>query len=245
MHRARVKVVVALAAAAALVSGCAGTGPTAAPSPRSGEGAFADLSGRQVAEATAAALKKVSSVHLEGTGRYRGDDATMDVAVNRAGTCVGGFEVGGARFDVIHAPDGRWLFRANARYWQQFGPRRHHAQLVERFGDHWVDVSDEDLSDELKANCDLSALRAEIIPDDVDGCVKGLGGPATEEPTVQVMCDDTRVWVQAVAPHRPVKYDGPHGDDIEDITFSDYDRPVKVDLPPDDQIIGVGDSALV
>jgi len=231
-----VEAVVVAVALAAVGSSCAGADHKAPSAGHSGQ-AFEQLSGRQVAERTAAALKKVSSVHLEGSGRYQNDRATMDLSVDKAGTCVGRFEVRGARFDVIHAPDRRWLFRGNAKYWSQFGPRRHRDDAVTRFAGHWVDVSAGELSAALEKTCKLDLLWQQIIPQDVEGCVRGAGGPATDEPTVQVMCDDTRVWVQARAPHRPVQYDGPQGAEIESVTLRDYDRPVRPEVPPDDEIV--------
>jgi hypothetical protein len=245
MQPARVAV---LSALTVLVTGCAGqSGREDSPerTPRVETSAFDQLSGRQIAKETAEALEKVSSVRLEGRGRFRNHPTTMELSVDQTGTCAGEFEVIRTRFEFIHAPDGRWLFKGNARYWEEFGPRRHREEAVERFADRWVDVSEGDLSEDLKDNCDLGTLWEYVVPDDAEACVKGTGGPATDEPTVQVVCGESHVWVQASAPHRPVKYDGPHGDDIEFLTFLDYDQPLDVDLPPAEEIIDLTGSEQV
>ena len=235
------------AVVAVLATGCGGRGDSggADGARRVEKSAFDQLSGREIAEETADALEKVTSVRLEGRGRYRDNATSLELAVDEKGTCTGVFELQRTRFELIHAPDERWLFKGNAQYWERFGPRRHREEAVARLADRWVDVSEGDLGEELTEICDLTALWEYVVPDDADACVKGTGGPTTEEPTVQVMCGDVHVWVQARAPHRPVKYDGPHGDDLEYVSFSDYDAPVDVDLPPAEEILDLTDSEQV
>jgi hypothetical protein len=225
-----------------LVTGCAG-GSRAPAAPTSSAPAFKDLTGRQIAAEAAAELKKVSSIHLEGKDRFDGTPSRMDIAVDKDGTCVGSFELPRSSFEVIHAHDGGWFLQGNAGYWKRFGPPQHKTEAAARFANRWLHVDGEELSRDLKDVCDVDRIRTEILPDDTDECVKTVGGPATDEPTVQVWCGLTHVWVGARAPHRPVKYETRDGQEKVDV--ADYDQRVEYGLPPDKDILDLTDSELV
>jgi hypothetical protein len=239
------KVLAVLAAtvgALVVATGCDGTGTAPRKEQTHSDApAFEDLTGRQMAAATAAQLKKVSSVRLNGSGTYDGDTVWMDLSVDKHHTCVGIYRIRGSRFDFVHAKDGRWFFRGDARYWSQFGPRKHKSAAVARFSDRWLLVSEKDAGRDLRDVCDLAWIWEQVIPDDVGGCVKGrtIG---VSGPTVELWCDDTHVWVQARGRHLPSRYKAPAGEDVDDVTLDDYDRPVTPSLPPDDEIIDLTDS---
>jgi hypothetical protein len=233
----------ALSAAGAmlLLAGCGG-GPTPA-APTSSAPAFKDLTGRQIAAEASAELKKVSSIHLQGRDRYDGTPALLDLVVDRAGTCVSSFELPRSSFKVLHTRERGWFLRGNAGYWKRFGPAKHKAEAAARFANHWLHVDGAELSRDLRKICDLDWIRTEIIPADVEECVKTVGGPVTKEPTVQAWCGHTHVWVRAAAPHRVVKYESRDG--LEKVDVGGYDGHVEPGLPPDEDILDLTGSELV
>jgi hypothetical protein len=239
--------VVAVVAAVVVVAlaGCSTAHPSTARAKATKTSAFGDLTGRQIAEATAAALKKVTSVHVEGASRYDGEKVHLEVAADRDGVCAGSVDLKAARFEFIHAKDGRWIFKGNAPYWRAYGPRKHKAEVALRLGDRWVLLSTRAASRQLGDMCDLDWQWEEIIPGDTAKCVKGGTNVHSSEELVEVMCGHTLVSVQAGDPHWPVRYHATHGEDLDDVVLDDFNKPVEPDLPPADKVLDLSDSEVV
>jgi hypothetical protein len=223
------------------------SGATPRSSPAKVEEPFANQSVEQILAAAQKATSAAESLHVVGDfedqdGRFR-----IDVLLSRSGECRGKVvQRGGATIQVM-AVEKRFFIRPDQASYELSGlSAREAARTVARVGFKWVE-SDPKL---LGRVCDIDRLlNADkgVLPfaDPAKAGLNLVNRGTTTHADVEVVWlagiddgdDPIKVLVALTDPHYVLAVSGWDDESTGDITLSDFDVPVGVDLPAKDDII--------
>lgn len=215
-----------------------GSTPSAAASGSGDAASYAATPVAQIEDDVQSALKAASSLHMAGSIIESGQQMDFDVSVDTAGDCTGTMGLHDTTVRLLGVK-GDYYFKAPRAFWKAEEPAELD-QVWSLVGGKWVKIG---ASDQMADLCDLTQFTKGLFDD--DGPDKGtkVVGPSqfAGQPTVELKgtSDDgsaTEIQVLASSPHYPVRLDaGSQGE----MTFSDFDTPVRVTAPDAAQTVDV------
>ncbi|EPH44942.1 hypothetical protein ABT390_28625 [Streptomyces aurantiacus] len=205
---------------------------------------FADLSGPQIVDKAMEATRGARSLRLKGIGPDdEGGSGTMDVALNTKGECAGTIGVGGGTADLIATRTTVYTrFDAAALRSQLKGePKADIDAAVDMMANRWTKAKATDSEwKDLAGFCDLNSLLEEFKGTDsaarkgklttVDGkrAITLHESDGKDRATLYVAAEGKPYLLKAV--NKSTK----KPDEPEEMTFTDYDKPVKTTPPTGD-----------
>ncbi len=203
---------------------------------------FADASGPEIADQAIEATTSAKSLRVKGTVPDEDMGAiTLDMAMDTRGVCAGSMSVGGqGKADIVN--DGKTVYmkydEAFLRAQSKGEPKAEVDAAVDMLGDRWVKTSatGADAAD-LKAMCDLDQLLGEFKGGD-SAARKGKLTTVDGQEAITLTESDggERYTVYVATEGKPylLKLTGDSAKDGEDLTFSEYDKPVEAKAPTGD-----------
>lgn len=233
-----------LAASAALV-GCgddgdgSSTGAERTGDDSAGSSAFVEQEGAEIRDAAATAMSDLESLRVSGEVTVDGEEVSIEIAASRAGDCSGTVGFGGADAEVLSV-DGQTWFRPSEEFWRaSAGPQAD--QIIEVVDGRWVVLGEDEGFAEL---CDLDQLLEELLEDtdeatsyetgevsDVDG-TEAVAVVSTDEDG-----ESSTGYIAVEEPHHLLRIERTEGDEQGSVAFTDFDEPVEVEAPADDETV--------
>ncbi|NGO81361.1 hypothetical protein G6045_37735 [Streptomyces sp. YC504] len=241
----------ALALSAALALTACGSEKSAGPSDQ-GKNAgssdtkskepFADASGPEIADQAVEATSSAKSLRVKGTVPDAELGAiTLDMAMDTKGVCAGSMSVGGqGKAEIVN--DGRTVYmkydEAFLRAQSKGEAKAEVDAAVDMLGDRWVKTSATgEGSEDLKAFCDLDQLLGEFKGGDSaarKGKVTTVDGQEAITLTENDGSGTYTIYVATKGKPYLLKLTSDAAKDGEDLTFTDYDKPVDAKAPTGD-----------
>ncbi|KRV47102.1 hypothetical protein AQ490_10150 [Wenjunlia vitaminophila] len=197
------------------------------------------LTASEIVDKAMDAMEQASAFRVTGTGD---ESVAMELALDDSGNCQGTVGKEGAETKLA-SKDGKIWLKPNGPFWDMFaGADADAAKTV--VGDRYLLLSEgQDGYSDIAETCTLSELTESFTSggDDLDATNKGEVSEVNGVPAVEVSYeapDETgTMWVSTVGKPYPLKIVLENDSKPGAITFSDYDKPVQVQIPPDDQVL--------
>ncbi|MER7170828.1 hypothetical protein [Streptomyces mesophilus] len=214
----------------------AGTGADRSKEP------FADVSGPEIADQAVEATSSAKSLRVKGTVPDAELGAiTLDMAMDTKGVCAGSMSVGGqGKAEIVN--DGRTVYmkydEAFLRAQSKGEAKAEVDAAVDMLGDRWVKTSATgEGSEDLKAFCDLDQLLGEFKGGDSaarKGKVTTVDGQEAITLTEKDGSETYTIYVATKGEPYLLKLTSDAAKEGEDLTFTDYDKPVDAKAPSGD-----------
>ena len=249
-------------AAAVAVAAC-GSDETATPRGERSPGAgvdtsdaaaqrFAGLPIDSIAAAVQGDMERVSTIQAHVVGVHSGHDVTADVSLDADSDCVGTFEIGAGRGEVLRVGEAVYA-SFDAPLLEELGHSASGAAaIVEATGDRWVQLGEGNVLTDVAVACqatveavDVGVFTDETLPEvEVAGLTELDDVPDVPvlELTRTTPEGTTTVWVNAISPHRYVEVSAPREGQPFVVDQVVYDPEVVV---PDPLARGVVDAGQV
>lgn len=224
--------------------------PVTAPSPDPFQGLTAD----EIADRAVAATQSASSLRMTGEIVSAGERLAVDFALNDRNECTGVLKIKGGAAELRQS-GGVTYMKGDERFWRasmtsQGMPEPQIAATIELLKGRWLKVTPGQAgSGDLSGVCDLKELLDDLGDDKAErtGLTRGpdsvvSGTPvatlvkkAEEEPGGRT----TTTTVSVAERGKPyiLKMVKTGGDEPGTMVLSDYDKPVKVVIPPADETV--------
>ncbi|WP_329116285.1 hypothetical protein [Streptomyces sp. NBC_01353] len=219
----------------------------AAPSPSPDP--FEKLTADQIGDRAVTATQSATSLRMTGRVESDGQPLDIDLAVNDKRECTGRMTIGGGTAELRQA-DGITYMKGDERFWRvsmtsQGIPEPQIGPTIELLKGRWLKITPGQAgSGDLSGVCDLKELLADL--DKEEGERRGLTrGPDAEVEGTPVATlvkkrpggETTTVSVSQEGKPYILKMVKTGGEEPGTIVFSDYDKPVKVVVPPPDETV--------
>ncbi|GGT81964.1 hypothetical protein [Streptomyces lateritius] len=223
--------------------------PTPSPSPDP----FKGLSADQIADRAVSATQSATSLRM--AGRVTSDDQPLDVdfSLNDKQECSGRMKIKGGAAE-LRQMDKITYMKGDERFWRvsmtsQGVPERQIDATIELLKGRWLKITpDQAGSRDLSGVCDLKALLADMGKDKDED--KDERGELTRGPDAKVdgtpvatlvnkKPGDGTTTVSVSQKGKPyiLKMVKAGGDEPGTMVLSDFDKPVKVVVPPADETV--------
>lgn len=229
--------VITLAATAAFLSGCGGSGDGGAEPESTGptDNGISALAPNEILERSTTAVKNAKSYRIKGN--IKTDEGNMDLDLRVAGSDLGGrLTMDGATVELL-AVGGQQYIRPDAKFWQQKSDSPEAAEnIVKLMGDKWAKVpaGNKDFSDMFG----VASLDELLKPDgsltkgesrDIDG-VKTIG-------LVDESAKGGTLYVATTGEPYPIRVESKDTTEGQ-LTFSDFGATFDdVQAPPEAQVV--------
>ncbi|MEU1072263.1 MULTISPECIES: hypothetical protein [unclassified Streptomyces] len=230
---------------------------TASPTPAD---PFAGMTADAIAEKAVGVTKAAKTVKVAGAGVSDGVHMSLSVTVTRVGDCSGSVHVKNGTARVLKADPRAYYMQGDEKFYRAMakedGTSKEEADaLVELLKGRWVKMPTEAPSksgkrhgkssgDDMGQFCVLSELVSGMDDDKGDrtGMTKGADTVVAGVPAVTLIkkkSDGSAVtmYVAKRGPAHLLKVAETGGDEPGTVTFSDYDKPVRIMAPPADQVM--------
>ncbi|MGW0122166.1 hypothetical protein [Streptomyces sp. NPDC003327] len=210
---------------------------------------FEDLTPDQIADRAVTATQSATSLRM--TGRVVTDEqpVDLDLALNDKNECTGRMKVAGGTAELRRADDITYM-KGDETFWRasmasQGMPDAQIATTIELIKGRWLKIAPGQAgSDDLGGICDLKSLLADLGEDKADrrGLTRGADGEVDDTPVATLVKkkaggETTTVSVAREGKPYILKMVKTGGDEPGSIVLSDYDKPVKVEVPPADETV--------
>ncbi|MFB7375343.1 hypothetical protein ACFC0D_36535 [Streptomyces sp. NPDC056222] len=215
------------------------------PSPDPFEGLTADRIGDRAVTATQSA----TSLRMTGRVESDGQQLDIDLAVDDQRECTGRMTIGGGTAELRQA-DGITYIKGDERFWRvsmtsQGIPEPQIGPTIELLEGRWLKITPGQAgSGDLSGVCDLKELLADLDEDDGErrGLTRGPDAEVEGTPVATLLKkrpggETTTVSVSQEGKPYILKMVKTGGEEPGTIVFSDYDKPVKVVVPPADETV--------
>ncbi|WP_187283195.1 hypothetical protein [Streptomyces sp. t39] len=210
-------------------------------------GPFKGLSADRIADKAVAATKGADSLRMAGAIESDGDPVTVDLAMDSQDNCTGDLGVKGGRAELRRLSDVIYL-KGDGAFWRATMDERASASpdgggdgVVELMTDRWIKMPGSAI-DDMRGVCDLDAMLSEL--DDGEkptGMTLGKDAEVDGVPAAVLVKKEGRETTTAYVTKegRPylLKVVRAGGDDAGTVAFSDFDKPVRVQAPPSDEVV--------
>ena len=199
---------------------------------------FSDQSGQDIADASKAAMKKLTSVKVSGSVKTNGQEVTIDMQSSDTGDCTGSIGVAGGKAELLGA-DGTVWFKPDEAFWRASAGGSAD-QIIALVGDKWVVVPPNGGFDQF---CDTDELLDGMLTgkDDDTTYTKGDVEEVDRVEAIPVKHKSgdgsSTGFVRVDAPHYLVKIEKADGDDSGNVTFSEFDTSFEVEAPAPGDIV--------
>ncbi|MFF4227763.1 hypothetical protein [Streptomyces sp. NPDC001820] len=208
-----------------------------------------DLSGLtadQIADKAVATTRAARSLRMAGHVSSEGERTTVDLAMDNKGACTGKLGlVGTAELrqvnKILYMKADEKFWRASLNEGSSSDPGRE--RFVELVKDRWIKMPASSARD-MGGVCDLKAMLEDrdMNKSDRQGMTKGPDAEVNGLPTttlVKKKAGGETITLYVAKKGKPylVRVVKTGGDAPGTMTFSDFDKPVKVVAPPADQVV--------
>ncbi|KRV49041.1 hypothetical protein AQ490_22280 [Wenjunlia vitaminophila] len=198
-----------------------------------------ELSAKEIGDKSLETLKQATSMHMVGTA----DGAKLDLLLDNSGNCRGTMGLEGIEMEMLRKGESFWL-KGDEGFWSMaVGKDADAAKAV--VGDRYmlVPAGDEQYGDMVET-CDLEKMTASMTEDSAETTyTKGEVTEVNGTPAIELNYKDTdgtgTIYVSTVGKPYPLKVDDKSSTQPAAIVFSDFDKPVDVQAPPDDKVLDV------
>ncbi|MGR8009949.1 hypothetical protein [Streptomyces hypolithicus] len=213
---------------------------------------FDGMSADQIADKAVAATKKADSVRISIETEGAANPVSLDLAMDNSGSCTGTTTSKDAKADVVQEGKSGCI-KGNKPYWKAaLGAQGDSAQEADKavaaFADKWVKVPSSEVAAD-NGTCDKKATVAALDKDKSER--KGMareGETEVDGRSAVILKKKTAegaLTMHVAAEGEPyiLKADETGGDAPSSMTFSDYNKPVKAQTPPADQVVDPNEAA--
>ncbi|MFG2644418.1 hypothetical protein ACGFYP_26020 [Streptomyces sp. NPDC048370] len=258
-HRARTAAAAVCAAATVAAAGLVAPAAWAQPGPAAATAAtaalaptpdpFENLTADQIADRGVDATQSATSLRM--TGRVVSEDQPLDIdiALDDKNNCTGAMKVGGGKAELRQADRITYL-KGDEKFWRtsmtsQGVPPPQIDATIELVKGRWLKITPGQAgSSDLSGVCDLDALLADLGDDkgERQGLTRGPDAEVRGTPVATVVKkkpggETTTVSVAQEGKPYILKMVKTGGDEPGSVELSDYDKPVKVVVPPADETV--------
>ncbi len=224
-----------------LVSGCGGD---------SSDEPFSGQKADDIAAKAVAATEKASSVHMKGTAHVKGGSTIeLDVRVDNQGNCTGTLSGDGAKAQLLRSEGGDVLIKGDSTFWTNStrasgGDAKQGEQLAEKLAGKWV-TAPADSQD--AAFCDKKQFLAAMDQDKTErqGMKRGETAKVGDEEALVLNKEHKgeRISMHVATDGEPyILKTATEGSESSSMTFDSYGEAVKVQQPPQDEIVDPTDT---
>lgn len=202
---------------------------------------FADQSAKEISKDSAADVKKLTSMRMEGDLDAEGQKISFDLAMDRDGNCSGTLGIDKTEAELVVVADEATYIKGNKDFWSgAAGPQAD--AIVKLVGDKWAKLPSG--TPGFDRFCDLEAFTAGGEKDnpedlkkdgreDVDG-TEAIVLSTKKDP----QCEGTsKEWIAAEGEHYLLKTSCDAGDSTGEFTFSDFNDGVKAEAPAKKDVV--------
>ena len=226
------------------------------------EDSLEGLSGPEVMDRVQEDMGTVSSLNISGEVEVEDGARGLDLALDTDDNYEGTYSLDDVEAD-IRIVDGRLFVRGDERFWTDSGLAAD-AQMAMSFEDMWVALPGSPQPDSglggscdlesfmvvlpggpepgatFAGMCDLESLLAEITEADWDSVSRGETTQIDGTPALELIAEDdqgtTRMWVSTGEDNHILKLMR-EGTEPDEFTLGDYNEPVDVSVPDEDEIL--------
>lgn len=213
---------------------------------------FADQSIEEIQDAALKDMGALESVRMAGTFTNDGGEMSLDLQLNTAGDCAGTIAMDGAEAEIIGLGEDSYL-KGTEEFWNQSvgeGGGQEAEAILTMIGDKWAKVPDGGFTEV----CDLDAFLENLDADDDESESPEDKGEVVGEtevdgtPAIEISSEEdgeeTTVWVGSEEDkHYILKMTVVGGDEPGEFTFSEFDEPIEVEAPADDEVVDLANLA--
>ncbi|MGW0773359.1 hypothetical protein ACWD01_06795 [Streptomyces sp. NPDC002835] len=249
---------VAWASAIVVLAGCSQDGDTKAkgapgerkePAAATSADSLAGLDAGQIADKAVEATRSARSLTMAGRIEKDGEPVSVDLALDSAQNCTGRLGVKGGRAELRQLAETMYL-KGDEPFWRASLQERSsgspdgsdNGAVVELMTGRWIKMPVGSVAD-MDRVCDLKSMFARMDVDEADRkrMKKGPDSSVDGAPTVTLVKREqgttTTVHVAKEGKPRVLKIVRTGGDETGTIVLSGYDKPVRVDAPPSEEVI--------
>ncbi|MFI9117258.1 hypothetical protein [Streptomyces venezuelae] len=263
LRAAAVVCAVAVAAGPAPVAAWAAT-PTAAPAaPSATAGAdaaarsvtapspdpFSGLSADEIGDKAVTATQSATSLRMTGRVVTEGQPLDIDFAVNDRDECTGVMKIKGGTAELRRTGDVTYM-KGDETFWRasmssQGMPEAQIDATIELLKGRWLKIGEGQAgSADLSGVCDLKGLLDDLGKDEEErrGLTRGPDAEVDDTPVATLVKkkdggETTTVSVSQEGKPYILKMVKAGGDEPGSLVLSDYDKPVRVVVPPADETV--------
>lgn len=196
--------------------------------------AFAAEPVAKIVSSSIADMKAATSLHMKGTVSNAGQQAAIDLSLDRSGNCVGSLGMGGATTEVLRV-DGTEYLKGDDAFWKATVGSPLAAQVEKLLGDHWALLA---ATDQFKSLCDLSGLMSTLEQSEGTTYAKGerksIDGVDAVEVVVTKPDRVSHTWVATEGKHYVLLSTQDGGGAL---TLSGYDDPIDAQTPAKNDVV--------
>ncbi|WP_306327909.1 hypothetical protein [Streptomyces venezuelae] len=233
------------AAPAAAPSAAAAARSVTAPSPDP----FSGLDADEIGDRAVTATQSATSLRMTGRVVTEGQPLDIDFAVNDRDECTGVMKIKGGRAELRRTDDVTYM-RGDEAFWRasmssQGMPEAQIDATIELIKGRWLKIGEGQAgSADLSGVCDLKGLLDDLGKDEEErrGLTRGPDAEVDGTPVATLVKkkdggETTTVSVSQEGKPYILKMVKAGGDEPGALVLSDYDKPVRVVVPPADQTV--------
>lgn len=224
----------------------AASGPAAVPASLSAPtpDPFAGLGADEIADRAVTATRSATSLRMTGRVATEGQPLDIDFAVNDRGECTGAMRIDGGSAE-LRRTDRITYIKGDEAFWRvsmasQGMPDAQIDATVELVKGRWLKIAPGQAgSADLSGVCDLKALLADLDEDKEErrGLTRGPDSEVDRTPVANLVKkrpDGETTTVSVAREGKPyiLRLIRAGGEEPGAVRFSDYDKPVRVVVPP-------------
>ncbi|MEV7020848.1 hypothetical protein [Kitasatospora sp. NPDC093558] len=199
------------------------------------------LSAKEIFKQAKDALAAASSVHIVGKVSSAKGEMAIDLALDNKGQCSGSMSLPGKGKVELVGTGKQMYMKPDKTFWLAVGGSNG-AQVYELVKGRYVTgVEDDPKMKDLMEFCHLSKAAATMLKEDSGNPVKGEAGTVNGVKTFSLKEKDddgeALIHIATEGKFYPVRVENAAGQTTGKIDFTDYDKPLTVQAPPDDQTI--------
>lgn len=226
--------------------GCGGGSPDEGPAPEETTAAdpdFVALSADEIRDRVLEDMTALESLTLSANFTNDGEELTFELSLDTDGTCAGTMAVGDGTAEILSV-DGTSYLRGDEAFWEATTGGQG-AIIASMVGDRWAAMPTGQGG--FESVCDLDALLEglDTAGDAGPELTKGEEQEIDGEPALELRAEDdrgaSRLWVATSADGHYILRLEREGGDAGMITLSDFDEPVDVEVPDEDQVVDLSD----
>jgi hypothetical protein len=249
---------VACASAIVVLAGCSQDGDIKAkgasgerkePAAATSGDSLAGLDAGQIADKAVEATRSAESLTMAGRIEKDGEPVSVDLALDSAQNCTGRLGVKGGRAELRQLAETMYV-KGDEQFWRASLQERSSGSpdgsgdgaVMELMTGRWIKMPAGSIKD-MDRVCDLKAMFARMDVDEADRkqMKKGPDSSVDGVPTVTLVKRQqgttTTVHVAKEGKPRVLKIIRAGGAETGTIVLSGYDKPVRVDAPPPEEVL--------
>jgi len=201
--------------------------------------AFTALSVADIEAQAIADMGSLTSLHLEGAVSVSEGDIGLNMDVSTSGDCSGTLTIKGGTAQILSVDAAAYL-KGDEKFWKATAGTDADA-VIALIGDKWVKSGS---NDQLTQLCDLDRILESLDKDngteDAKGDIAEVNGLQAIEITTKQDGGTTHAWVALDGKHYVLKVESEGGTEPGTLTFSDFNKELKLTAPADEEVIDFG-----